>query len=401
MILALLWLATVTSLRGQSPEPLVPLVVHEGRALRVVIDRRVTVKRVGQSITGHLLDPLFAYHRVVVPKGTEVIGHVETLVAAPGKTRARAMLSGDFTPLKAAFLQFDSIVLSGGRILGIQTAAVGSLGREPIGKMDHAAEFGILALPYHPNFIAKGTVYSATLVQPIDFGEGAAPERAVSGAAAPATTVLRARLDVSLDSSASPAGTRVEARLTEPLFDAANRLVLAEGATLVGEVTYAKRARWFRRNGGLRFLFDHVEPTDRPSESLKASLLGVESSNVVVDEEGGATITNSKARLVAPALAAVALTSSLNSSIENSIDSIGPEVQYGNGASGAVGGFLGFSALGIGIAMLGHTATVILASVGVARSVYSAFIKKGREVTFQSGTVIQLQLAPAPASRVP
>ena len=88
-------------------------------------------------------------------------------------------------------------------------------------------------------------------------------------------------------------------------------------------------------------------------------------------------------------------------SIENSIDSIGPEVQYGNGASGAVGGFLGFSALGIGIAMLGHTATVILASVGVARSVYSAFIKKGREVTFQSGTVIQLQLAPAPASRVP
>jgi hypothetical protein len=53
----------------------VPLVIAAGTPLQIALDRRVTVTRVGQSVTGTLVEPAYAYDRVVLPAGTPVRGH--------------------------------------------------------------------------------------------------------------------------------------------------------------------------------------------------------------------------------------------------------------------------------------------------------------------------------------
>ena len=159
------------------------------------------------------------------------------------------------------------------------------------------------------------------------------------------------------------------------------------------------RNQSFRRNGQLRFLIDHIQASDQSSAPLKASLLAVESSSAKVDEEGGATITNNKARFVIPGLAALALTGSLHGRLDYDTDGLGPAMQYGGAGSGGVGGFLGLSVAGIGISMLGRVPSVVLAAIGMTRTVYSTVIAKGRELTLASDTVIQLQFAPGPGPK--
>jgi hypothetical protein len=393
-------LMTSQAVGAQAEAPSVPLVVSAGRPLRVALDRRVIVKRAGQPVTAILLDAVYAHDRVVVPKGTRVLGRVETLVSVTKKARARAILGGDLTPLRAVLLQFDTVDFGGGRTLAIRTSPVQAMGREP-GKADRFKDYAIRTLPYHPTFVGKGTVYSAPLVEPLSFGEVTPAERAAPGTAPAPEAILKVRLLTALDSSTEQPGARVEAVLAEPVFAPDNRLIFPEGTRLVGEVTLAKPARSFRRNGQLRFLFGAIQAPDREQSPLKASLLVVASSNVTVDDEGGVTIANNKARFIAPGLAALALAGSLHGRLDYDTDGLGPEMQYGGAASGGVGGFLGLSAAGVGISMLGRTPSVALAAVGVARTIHATLIGKGRDVSFPPGTVIQLQLAPGPGGKTP
>src|SRR2546427_13239386 len=64
------------------------------------------------------------------------------------------------------------------------------------------------------------------------------------------------------------------------------------------------------RNGQLRFLIERVRPPEHESKTLLASLYAVEAKQddrLVVDDDGGATATNSKTRFIAPALALMSL----------------------------------------------------------------------------------------------
>ena len=425
-------LVVTTPAWGQSDVPSIPLVVAAGSPLRIALDRRVIVKRVGQAVTGTLLEPVYAYDRVVVPAGTKAVGHVETLVAASGRVRTRAILGGDFTPPRRVLLQFDTLVMNEGRELSIRTAAAvgsenvtlrvadapdaeGSGGRArqemarqakravstvtAPGKMERLRDLSLRALPYHPTFVPKGTVYSATLMEPLSFGEGIPTERAPEGTAPMPDTILTVRLLTALDSSTASPGTRVEAVLTQPVFASDRRLLLPEGTTLTGEVTFVRQARRFRRNGRLRFLFQAVQAPERGPEALKASLFSVESAEAAIDDEGGATIKNSNTRFVAPGLAALALAGSLHGRVDYDTDGMGPETQYGGWASGSVGGFLGASVTGVVLSMTGRAVTVGLSIAGVARTFYSTVLGKGRDVTFAANSAMQLQLSPGPSPR--
>src|SRR4026209_156485 len=106
---------------AQSNEPPLRLIVEEGTPLRVALDRRVVIRRVGQHVEAVLVDPIFAYDRIVIPIGTRVLGHVERRTAVSKKRRALARVSGDFTPLHNILLQFDAIVLADGRTLPVRT----------------------------------------------------------------------------------------------------------------------------------------------------------------------------------------------------------------------------------------------------------------------------------------
>ena len=231
---------------AQSNDASLRLVVEEGTPLRVALDRRVVIKRVGQQIEAVLVDPIFAYDRIVIPTGTRVLGHVERRTAVSKKRRALAMLSGDFTPLHDILLQFDAIVLADGRTLPVRTQVsagteqvtlkladgaqkkgniLSSAGEEAVqqakqtvailkgpDKVERMKDTGLRALPYHPEFFSKGTVFNARLLSALDFGSATPAETADAG-----TRACTARASSRPDSSPRlTPRTRREERRSRP-----------------------------------------------------------------------------------------------------------------------------------------------------------------------------------------
>jgi len=122
----------------------------------------------------------------------------------------------------------------------------------------------------------------------------------------PPNSVLSARLTTLLDSARSVRGTPVSASVTVPVFSADHRLLLPEGTALTGEVTQARPARHFRRNGQLRFLILSVGTTVESAADLARLAARRRCHFVPISRDrqrgGGASMTNSKTRFVAPAL---------------------------------------------------------------------------------------------------
>ena len=420
------------------------VVVVAGRPLHVTLDRRTAVKRVGQPIAGTLADAVFVYDRLVIPKGARVTGHVERLDAPSRRARAHAILGGDFSPHHRVVIAFDSVVVSDGRELPIATIvraamvrptrqitpSFGSGGehahgairtrideataeakarvhetigviRQP-GRLQRLKATAIDLLPYHPQFLEAGTMYAAEFVLPLDLGATGNLPPPVAGTPAPGT-VLSARLVTPLDSSKTPRGTPVEAIVTEPVMSEAGELVVPEGTVLVGEVTFAKAARHLHRNGALRFLIERVEfPEASAAAPLRASVYSVESSaddRIALDDEGGATVTNSKTRFIAPALAVVALRAATHHEEDRDFNDVtgAPENATRAGNPG-LGAFFGFGLVGTALSQISRPVGLGFAVLGVGRTVYQNLLGKGREVVFQPDTPLQLQLAPAPVS---
>jgi hypothetical protein len=76
-------------------------------------------------------------------------------------------------------------------------------------------------------------------------------------------------------------------------------------------------------------------------------------------------------------------------------DDVTPGVQGANPGGRGVAGFLGLGLLGAGLGQLSRPVAVVLGVFGVARSVYSSLLGRGREVVIPARTPIQLQLSPA------
>ena len=415
---------------AQSGPPSIRLVVETGRPLRLALDRRDKVKHVGQRVTATLLEPVYTYDRIVVPAGTKVSGHIEKIETGPKKARVRSLLAGDLTPPRHVMLQFDTLMLSDDHVIPIQTTVTagaehvvlrvaespesGSLtsrAREEIarqakqaiavvkapGKMDRLRDFAIGSSPYRPEFLRKGTVYTATLLSPLDFGMVTSIERAPPDVAPAPGSILTGRLTTPVDSRTTSRGARIEAVLTQPVFSADQRLILPQGAKLTGQVTVARAARSFHRDGQLRFLFERVEMPGGTSDTLLASLYSVESDagdKLVIDDEGGAKMTSSKARFVAPALGALALVGSMHGRVDYDTDRAGPETEYGGFGSSSLGGWVGLGALGFGLSQISRPVSLTITIAGLARTTYSSVFGRGRNVSFPADTSIQVQLAP-------
>jgi hypothetical protein len=445
---------SVNAQEHPSPNPTptrVDLIVEAGRPLRVALDARVHVTRVGQPITGTLVDPLYAYDRIVVPAGTIVRGHVERLDHQPPLGRVQALAGGDFSPNLRVVVQFDTLTLSDGSTRPIRTRVAGAAehisltiapatptsshdddrksvsdrAREKMtdvreqaaerardtlkaikspGKLERLKAAFVMRLPYHPDYLPKGTVYTADLVGPLDFGPVEPSAAAASGTRPAPDSILTARLVTPLDSATTPREAPVEAVVTEPVFSEDHQLIVPEGSRLLGEVTFSRSARRFRRGGQLRLLVESVQPPAQEASRLLASLYSVQVADtnaVTVDEEGGTRARESKTRFIAPALAVMALRASTHREprrMDNDADdSLGPR-PAGSPASFGLGGFFGWGLAGAAVSQIARPAGVALAAIGVARTMYRSVFAKGREVRFPADTVIQVQLAPGPAS---
>ena len=95
--------------------------VETGRPLRVALDSRVRVENQGQVVTATLVEPVYAFDRIVIPKGTKVIGHVERLDGLKTRIRLVHALQFDFSPARRVVLTFDRLAMSGGQEITIAT----------------------------------------------------------------------------------------------------------------------------------------------------------------------------------------------------------------------------------------------------------------------------------------
>jgi hypothetical protein len=65
----------------------IPLTVPKGTAVQVVLDKEVRIQRVGQSVNGRVVEPVYAFDKLVVPVGTEVTGQITQLEGVSGGRR--------------------------------------------------------------------------------------------------------------------------------------------------------------------------------------------------------------------------------------------------------------------------------------------------------------------------
>jgi hypothetical protein len=444
---------------GASAAP-VNLLLPSGRPLRVALDARVRLKKVGDVVTATLVEPIYAYDRVVISVGARVRGHVAQLTNPPKATRIKRFLSGNFSPNRTVVIQFDTIVLPEGRELPIETrvgppaervalqvaANPKTAGKDADGsdadpslkqhltgqakqavvqaghdvaqkahdavtmvkdprRMERLKAMAYDQLPYHPQVLTQGTEYSATLLGPIDFGVVEPPEFAAGGTLPSPDSILTAYLRTPIGSATSTKGAPIIAVLSEPVFSASHELILPEGSELTGKVTFVRKARFWRRNGQVRFLFESVHAPGHNGSPMLASLYSVrvsENDHLVVDEEGGARTTNSNTRFIEPALALLslrALTHREPRGIDGDADDSLPGTTAGGPGVAGVGGFIGFGLAGTALSMVSHPFALVFTSVGAARTFYTNILGKGSEVSFPADTRIQVRLAPGEARR--
>ncbi len=417
-----------------APTPLetVSLIVPKGMAVQIALDEEVRIRKVGQPISGHVVEPVYAFDKLVVPVGTTATGEITKIEGISNGKRTLSALDADFTPAHKIDVEFTEFVLPDGKHLSIHTRVTPGSGqviqfitaadadqqkdtkhaaaakakeakaeakrewdsamqqvKEP-GKVRKIERYAFAQLPVHPQYIDAGTVYLAELQQPLDFGsEPLTPQLAGSLISLPPDgSFVRARLMTPLSSATSQIDDQVEAMLTRPLFDG-DRLILPQGAILRGSIVQVEPARHMSRNGQLRFVFHELVLPNGLDQKVSTVLAGVQAGktdNLKLDSEGGARTTSPKSRYlqtgIALALAAVSAAGDGDADVLNK----------------SAGGANGFKLVGIavGIAARSNPLGIAMGALGASRSVYIHFIARGRDVVFPENTAMQIGIGVRP-----
>jgi hypothetical protein len=422
---------------GQGSSRTVPLTVEAGVPLRVELVKRLRIRQAGAPVEGRLLDPVYVFDRMVIPAGSEVEGRVTRIDPVPRGRRIRALANGNFTPFRTAHIEFQSLVLTDGERLPIDTEVspgaqdvvqlVAGGSKKPRGGV-HARTAGMrrqieaqkqqtlaaikapgklkrleamlsAQLPFHRQSLAAGTRFVAELKRPLAMGTEQRPAQAMTrlGSALPPGSVVEVWLKTPLNSARDHQGTPVEAVVARPVFAHDHQLVLPEGSRLEGSVTESRPARRLGRNGRLRFTFRRIELPHGAAQDVEAGLEGVEvprAAHLKLDSEGGARAVSSKKRLIVPAIEVLLATSSFDAgdsqqrALQESANG-----DAGNLAGGAVRGGAGLGLLGSVIGLAAHSRPVSagFAIYGAAWSVYSHVVARGSDVVFPRDTAMEIR----------
>ncbi len=308
-----------------SAEHTVALSVPSGTPLQVALDREVRVRRVGQPLQGHLMQPVYAFDHLVLPLGTRVEGRISKIGRPTKKQLTFSILNADFTPTRPIEVAFDQIVLANGTRLPLHASVVPGSGqvirlvdtrsgqrgkaKNPLsakmneakqeweqavgqihqpGKMHRALRIGVAQLPVHPQYIDAGTLYYADLEQPLSFGSEAVKQQELEaiGTPPPAGSLVRASLVTPLDSATTKHEAAVEAVVSKPLFEG-ERLILPQGTLLHGSVLQVRPARRLKHNGELRIAFHQLELPNGSSFRVDTTLEGIQAgTSQTLDSEG-------------------------------------------------------------------------------------------------------------------
>ena len=449
---------------GGNEAPNVPLIVPSGVPLRLYLTKRIP-KRLGAPVEGKIMEPVFAFDREVLPAGSAVTGRVSAVQPVNKWQRFHSIVGGDFTPLRNALVEFDSVTLPDGRMLPlhtVQTIGLNSIYTEPSKKKKKTApqnpnngtlgtakrtvkdqingainarsggfadivrgpnkkeklvDFLWAKLPYHPQYMRRGTRFDAPLQDALQFGTESVKvsDLAALGSQPSSDSVARVRLLTALDSASAKQGEPVLAVLAAPLFSSDHKLVLPEGTRLMGAVTLAKGARSFHRAGRLRFNFQKVElpadvanlrqaapePSSLTTQATLAAAEGSGSAPIKVDSEGGVQAQESKTRFIAPVISLLLASKAAdNDAGRHSAAGVsGPEA---NVSGRTLGGGSGFGLAGMALSQSSPYVGMAFGYYGLAWSVYSNLIAKGGEVQFNKNAMMDIRFggrAPVPANK--
>jgi hypothetical protein len=107
----------------------IPLTVPKGTAVQVVLDKEVRIQKVGQPVHGQVAEPVYAFDKLVVPVGTEVIGRITELETVSDGKRTLDALNADFTPPRNIQIEFDDLQPIDGRHIPIHTSVTPGSGQ--------------------------------------------------------------------------------------------------------------------------------------------------------------------------------------------------------------------------------------------------------------------------------
>lgn len=381
--------------------------------LRVRVENESALK-VGAPVSARTMDDFYVHDEVVVPKGTLVVGKITRVIPVPRRTRLNAMSHGDFTPLRTPEIRFSDLHLADGRdvpfssepatessetvrfyasgskhpslikqawstLLGRKDAAINAV-KAP-GKKDRMEDFLYSRLPWHPQEIEENTVYDLHLREPLALAP--TTQRQLSDVkGVRQNALLKARLVTPLDSRTVKNGDAVSAIVISPELDANHRVEVPEGSMLFGRVVNARASRRFGRNGALRFTFDRLQFPEGFEQQVTGVAKGMDSAHgrdLTVDSEGGVQPPSNKGILVP-------LTLSLLSAAALTED----EASMAHAATSANG--FGLITRIIAIATKSNTFGGVMGSITSARMIYSRFLAHGKDVKFDRGTGIEVDL---------
>jgi hypothetical protein len=410
--------------------PVIALVVPTGTPVQVALDDEVRVSKAGQSIEGHVIEPVYAFDKLVIPVGTVATGHIKSIEDVSSGKRTMAALDADFTPAHKVEVEFNELVLPDGKHIPVETSVTAGTGqalnfitakeqehkkgvsdiasekakdareqakhdwdvamqqvKQP-GKLHRLKHAAIAQLPAHPQYIDAGTVYFAELQNPLNFGSEPLTPQLASALASPPPdgSFVHARLVTGLSSATAQKGEDVEAIISRPLF-AGDRLIIPQGAALKGSVVQVESARRLSHNGQLRFVFHDLVLPNGLDQKVDAILQGVQAGKpdaVKLDAEGGAEASTPRTRYLSTAVS-VALAAAAH---EN--DPI-------NRAEGGAGGFK-LIGIAMGVAIHSQSLGLAMGAFGASRSIYTHFIGRGHEVSFPKNTDMEIGVGIRPAA---
>lgn len=432
----------------------VPLTVAAGVPIHVRLEKPLPIKLTGVPVTGRVVEPIYVFDHLVIPSGSELLGRVSKIDHLSRGQRALAIANGNFTPLRRAHVDFDTLAFKDGRRIPVRTSVTqgapelihlvaGGQGKKKgrvsqavaqaraqaktteqqtlqefksPGKLDKVKAWLIAQLPYRPQKLPAGTSFTAELKKPLDLGseEPTPKELAQLGGKIPSGSDVRVRLVTALSSATDHRGKAVEAVISQPVFSQDHHLILPEGTRLEGSVTEAVPARRMGRNGQLRFTFRQVQLAQGAPQKVEASLQSVDAASAAhmkLDAEGGAHAVTPKTKYIAPAIDVVLAMGSLDGldphnhkRIEEGLGPQGPDV-----AGGAVRGGAGFGLVGSVIGLLAHYRPVsaCFAFYGAGWSVYTHVVARGNDVVFAKNTPMDIRfgthdgVAPPGAPKTP
>lgn len=389
--------------------------------------------RVGQPVQARLQYGVYAGNELALPAGTVFEGTVVAL-QADRSHRVQARLRADFTPFSKPVVQFHDAVVNGAKMpLALSEATEGApvmqltpppprrggfvrsqyeQGKTMVidrihlvtapGKKDRLVQLLYSQLPYHPQRIAEGTVWTVDTTASVKLTPPAAalaphpplpPETAATrsrsekstDASTPSSWTLQAYLKETLTSAHSRVGDPIQAVVTEPVLEQDGTVAVPQGSVLTGQITRAKAARRFGRAGDLRFDFKQLQlPGEDQPKDVQANLAGIDAtgdSNLSLDREGQVK-PKPKDKVIIPLL----LLSLAGQPLEGDGH---PGASFGKDAVASNSlGVIGFIA---GTASASPYFAAGLGYYGSALAIWNRWIKRGDDTTLRRDTRIVVQ----------